>query len=203
MGPRDVAPLQALPLHFAHDMRGALASVTGALRLLLAEVRGPLSPEQRELVALALASADTLVNLVDVPSQAPEVAVARQIAHARILIVDDDENNRVLMREYLRDLDVDLSEAKSGIEALEMVRRDPPDLIILDMGLPDLDGFDVVEQIRQGSARETPLLIYSGRPLSHADRERLRLGPTAHLLKMVDDERTLVATVRSLLTAAR
>ena len=87
----------------------------------------------------------------------------------KVLIVDDDEFTRSLLRDSLKDEDVDLFEATDGEEALEMVKELKPALIIMDVMMPGKSGYTVCEEIRQEpgadgihviflSARETPPL---------------------------------------------
>jgi CheY-like chemotaxis protein len=76
----------------------------------------------------------------------------------------------------------------------------PPDLIVLDVGLPRLDGFEVVDILRQGEGHATPLIVFTGRELSRADQRQLTLGITRHLTKARSSEDELVASVRELLS---
>jgi DNA-binding response OmpR family regulator len=72
----------------------------------------------------------------------------------------------------------------SGGDAVQFCRRQEPSLIVLDLGLPDVDGFAVIRSLRSiaGIAR-TPLLIYSARDVELGERSRLTLGPTEFLTK--------------------
>jgi signal transduction histidine kinase/DNA-binding response OmpR family regulator len=63
----------------------------------------------------------------------------------RVLIVDDIEVNRHLLREYLEGIGLDITEAANGVEALELMRRDPPDIVITDMKMPRMDGEELLK----------------------------------------------------------
>jgi CheY-like chemotaxis protein len=78
-------------------------------------------------------------------------------------------------------------------------RETTPDLIVLDVGLPRLDGFEVVDILRQGKGRATPLIVFTGRELSLTDQRQLTLGMTRHLTKARSSEDELVSSVRELL----
>lgn len=100
-----------------------------------------------------------------------------------VLVVEDDEALRqVLVRQL--EAGARVRSAGTGEEALSLARECPPDLIILDVGLPGADGFAVVRALRQETGlADTALLVYTGRDLSREERERLRLGPTRVLTK--------------------
>ena len=79
----------------------------------------------------------------------------------RILIVDDEPNIVATVSPLLRARGYDVVSAMSGRAGLDAVERDKPDLIVLDLGLPDLDGVEVCRQIRQTS--NVPILVLSAR----------------------------------------
>jgi len=67
---------------------------------------------------------------------------------ARVLVVDDEPQILRALRINLRVRGYDVDVAANGAQALEMAARHPPDLVILDLGLPDLDGVDVIGGLR-------------------------------------------------------
>ena len=75
---------------------------------------------------------------------------------ARILIVDDEPNISARWRHCCAPADTRSFSAMSGRAALEAVERDKPDLIVLDLGLPDIDGVEVCRQVRQILERADP-----------------------------------------------
>jgi CheY-like chemotaxis protein len=76
------------------------------------------------------------------------------------------------------------SHAGSGAEAIELCRELTPDLFILDLVLPDLDGFGVVDWLRdQNHLRHVPLVLYSAAEPTPQEKERLKLGPTQFMTK--------------------
>jgi len=78
-----------------------------------------------------------------------------------ILLVDDEPKIVELARDYLEHAGFAVVSASDGSEALARARSDRPDLIVLDLGLPKLDGLDVARALRQGSS--VPIVILSGR----------------------------------------
>lgn len=124
----------------------------------------------------------------------------RRPGQARVLVVDDDVATRRVICARLERLGaVQVFEAADGESAVELARETRPDLIVLDVGLPGLDGFEVVDILRQGRGRATPLIVFTGRDLSRADQRQLTLGMTRHLSKARSSEEELVASVRELL----
>ncbi|MFK4510607.1 response regulator transcription factor [Bradyrhizobium daqingense] len=82
------------------------------------------------------------------------------MAH-RILIVDDEGHIREVIRVALKKAGMDVIEARDGKEALARFAADKPDLIVLDIGMPEFDGLDVCREIRKGS--DVPILFLSAR----------------------------------------
>src|ERR1051325_5900224 len=74
--------------------------------------------------------------------------------HASILVVDDEEGNRLLLRDPLEALGYRVSEATSGKEAFLAVEAAPPDLILLDVMMPELDGFEVCQRFKENLATD-------------------------------------------------
>jgi CheY-like chemotaxis protein len=123
----------------------------------------------------------------------------RRPGPAKALIVDDDTDSRAVLRERLRALGVETIEAVDGLDALRATRAEEPDLIVLDVDMPNLDGFELVATLRQEKARTTPLIVYTGRDLTQDERRALTLGITRHLTKARATEAEFVRVVRELL----
>lgn len=80
----------------------------------------------------------------------------------RVLVVDDDSRVAEAMRRMLAGAGHQVAVAHGGFEALEMIERQPPDLMVLDFRMPDLDGVDVLEELRVGGgATPFPVLVFT------------------------------------------
>ena len=79
----------------------------------------------------------------------------------RILVVDDEKNIVSSLYGILSDEGYDVSSAEDGIEALERIQNDPPDLVLLDIWIPGMDGIEVLKTIKTYQ-KELPVLIMSG-----------------------------------------
>jgi signal transduction histidine kinase/CheY-like chemotaxis protein len=103
---------------------------------------------------------------------------------AYILLVEDDEDLASVLIASFHDSPVHIDHASSRQEAIRQCINRRPDLLILDLTLPDGDGFSFVEWLRQQPAlRSLPMVVYSGREVSDAEMTKLRLGPTEFLTK--------------------
>jgi signal transduction histidine kinase/CheY-like chemotaxis protein len=101
----------------------------------------------------------------------------------RVLAVDDDPAALDLVDASLRPEGFDVVRASGGREGVERATREPFDLVILDLLMPDLDGFEVVAALRrEQSTRELPILILTAHPMRDADRARLN----GNILGIVD-----------------
>ncbi|MBX9687095.1 MAG: CHASE3 domain-containing protein [Candidatus Obscuribacterales bacterium] len=119
---------------------------------------------------------------------------------ARVLIVEDDESTREVIMQELASLKIEILIAGTGEEAISKSREMNPDLIVLDLGLPGLDGFGVVTVLRHDAAlKNTPLIVYTARDLNEEDKRNLSLGLTSYLTKSRTSESEFLVNVRNLL----
>jgi signal transduction histidine kinase/CheY-like chemotaxis protein len=103
---------------------------------------------------------------------------------AYVLLVEDDEDLAAVLTASFQDAAVHIDHASSRQQAIRQCITRPPDLLILDLTLPDGDGFSLVEWLRQQpTLRTLPLVVYSGREISESEMAKLRLGPTEFLTK--------------------
>ncbi len=103
---------------------------------------------------------------------------------AYILLVEDDDDLASVLIASFQDAPVHIDHASTRQEAIRQCINRRPDLLILDLTLPDGDGFSFVEWLRQQpTLRTLPMVVYSGREISDAEMTKLRLGPTEFLTK--------------------
>ena len=127
------------------------------------------------------------------------VAEAGRARHYRVLAVDDDATIRALSREVLEHAGYVVREAQNGAEALAAAKRFRPDLLLLDVMMPEMDGFRTAERFRAASATAmTPIIFLSARGET-ADKVRaFRIGAEDYIVKPFD-AMELVARVRKAL----
>ena len=110
-------------------------------------------------------------------------------APACILIVDDEPQNRRLLEALLRPEGYQTISAGSGAEALAAITRRPPDLILLDVMMPDMDGFEVARQVREHHASSHTPIIFVSAMTDDASRQRgLALGAIDYVTKPIDPD---------------
>ena len=114
----------------------------------------------------------------------------------RILVADDEPNIRELVRLYLSKEGYDLEFASNGPEALEKALRTSPDLVLLDLMMPKLDGFEVTKGIRESS--DVPILMLTVRKEDTVKVAGLELGADDYLTKPFNPKE-LVARVKAIL----
>ncbi len=113
-----------------------------------------------------------------------------------ILVVDDEPKITQLVRDYLERAGFAVRSARDGTEALMRARTDRPDLVVLDLGLPGLDGFDVTRRLRRDSA--VPIIMLTARDDESDTLVGLELGADDYVTKPFSP-RELVARVRAVL----
>lgn len=101
-----------------------------------------------------------------------------------VLIVDDDDDNRVMLKILLEMWEYRVVEAKDGIEAVSVAENTRPDLILMDVKMPDLDGFGVTEKIRQSEKIENvPIIFLSGCGEAVYKQKASAVGGNEYLVK--------------------
>jgi two-component system KDP operon response regulator KdpE len=113
---------------------------------------------------------------------------------ARILIVDDEPSILATMAPLLRARGYEVSTATTGQGALDAVERQPPQLVVLDLGLPDIEGVEVCRRLREG--RAIPILVLSARNAEHDKVAALDAGADDYVTKPFGSEE-LLARVRA------
>ena len=120
-------------------------------------------------------------------------------APARVVIVDDDEHIRELASLYLQKEGFDVSCASDGASAVEKINQANPSLVVLDLMLPGMSGFDVCKQVRQTS--DVPIIMLTARDEDIDKILGLELGADDYLTKPFNP-RELVARVKAILRRA-
>ena len=128
------------------------------------------------------------------------------MSQQRILIVDDYDDCRVILRYRLQRLGTfDILEATDGQEALRIVARELLNLIIMNLGLPVLDGWEATRRIRAMAppARDVPIMAYTAYALPGHEQRARQAGCDEYLTKPVLDPRSFQQAVTRLLARGR
>jgi two-component system, OmpR family, alkaline phosphatase synthesis response regulator PhoP len=134
-----------------------------------------------------------------VPQAENAVSKASDLADASILLVDDNLQNLELMHAYLESLPCRIRTAHDGIEAVRMIDEDPPDLVLLDVMMPRMSGFEVCQKIKASPATRDVVVIMVTALHEVGDFERaVECGTNDFITKPVN-KLELLTRVRSLL----
>jgi HAMP domain-containing protein/CheY-like chemotaxis protein/signal transduction histidine kinase len=111
----------------------------------------------------------------------------------RLLVVEDDKAEQMSIEELLGSSDIEIVTTGSGSDALELLRRDPCDCVVLDLRLPDMTGFEVLEELRADtSLSEVPVVVFTGRELSAEEDARLHTMARSIVVKGVESPERLL-----------
>lgn len=126
--------------------------------------------------------------------------IGRMKAVHRLLFVEDDDNIRLALRLALEDEGYEVVEAPDGVTGLKRFNEIPPDLVLLDLRLPDISGFDVCRQIRANSL--TPIIMVTAQTDTHDLVAGLEAGADDYVTKPVVTKE-LAARIRAALRRAQ
>ena len=116
-----------------------------------------------------------------------------------ILVVEDQEDNRQIIRDMLTATDYEIAEAESGEQALEVVAKQRPDLILMDIQLPGMDGYEVTRRIRADPALHSiPIFAVTSYALSGEEQKARAAGCNEYVPKPYSP-RQLLAKIRQYL----
>lgn len=119
-----------------------------------------------------------------------------------ILTIDDEPRFRESLRNYLEDYDYQVIEAENGRVGLTIFAERKPDLVLVDLRMPEVDGLEVLKGVRDGSP-DTPIIVVSGTGLISDVAEALRLGAWDYLFKPIEDLSVLGHAIQNCLERAR
>ena len=116
-----------------------------------------------------------------------------------VLVVDDHEDNRRILRDLLRSAGYEVLEATTGEDGVATAKAQPPDLILMDIQLPGIDGYEATRRIKADeAARRIPLIVVTSYALSGDDAKALAAGADAYVAKPFSP-RAMLAKVREYL----
>ena len=118
----------------------------------------------------------------------------------RILVVDDSITTRSLEKSILEAYEYRVEVAADGLQALEAIRHNPPDLVITDVMMPRLNGFQLLEQMKNTPGmKEIPVILVTSLESREEQERGLSLGADAYIVKRKFDQRELLTIVRQIL----
>ncbi|WNG32571.1 response regulator [Archangium violaceum] len=127
-------------------------------------------------------------------------SMARTGPVRKLLIIDDDDVHRYLLRQLLKDTPYVLAEAATGPQGIQLAREQVPDLIFLDFVLPDMTAFDVLDDLKADPrTRDIPVILHTSRQLQEDERQRLAKETATILAKHTLSREVAIARIRDAL----
>ncbi len=119
-------------------------------------------------------------------------------ANVTVLVIDDEEPVRQSIIAFLEDCDYQVFGAESGGEGLKIFHKEQPDVVLVDLRMPEMDGLQVLEAVRYVSP-ETPIIVVSGMGVIADAVEALRLGAWDYVIKPIQDMNILLHAIEKTL----
>lgn len=118
-----------------------------------------------------------------------------------ILVADDDKHTRMLLRAVLESENYTVSTAENGEQALELLDREHIDLVVLDVMMPEMDGYEFTRIVRQTDSA-LPILMVTAKHLPADEKKGFLVGTDDYITKPIDEEKLLLR-IKALLRRAR
>ena len=149
---------------------------------------------QRALHSGAITHLQKPVSRDDLASAFDQLATFAEKRVRKLLVVEDDEVQRMSIVELIGNGDVITTAVETGEEALNALKEEPYDCMVLDLKLPDMTGFDLIEKIQQELGRpDLPIIIYTGKELTPKEETQLRKVADAIIVKEASSPERLLA----------
>ncbi|HEY9385259.1 MAG TPA: response regulator [Gemmatimonadales bacterium] len=149
----------------------------------------------------SLGAAEYLTKPIERAQLSAVLARYRRAPGAGVLVVEDDSATRAVLRRALEKEGWKVSEAENGRVGLERVAAETPALILLDLMMPEMDGFEFLDSLRAGNAAAPPVVVITAKTLSDAERKRLDGGVREVVQKRSQDIEGLLSDVRKRVAA--
>jgi len=128
-----------------------------------------------------------VIKNIELANKEKEVATDVVFKDSKILVADDNENNRLFLSEYLRELEVHVIEATNGKEVLTCLEKNSVDIIIMDLKMPVMGGLEAIQLIRSNDKfNSIPVFAVTASVITTNEEEILKLGFNEYIIKPVD-----------------
>ncbi|HKP73550.1 MAG TPA: response regulator, partial [Pyrinomonadaceae bacterium] len=149
---------------------------------------------QRALHLGAITHLQKPVSREDLASAFDQIAAFAERRMRRLLVVEDDEAQRMSIVELIGNGDVTTTAVETGQEALDALQSEPFDCMVVDLKLPDMTGFELIEKIQKDLGRaDLPIIVYTGKELTAKEETQLRKVADAIIVKEVSSPERLLA----------
>jgi type IV pilus assembly protein PilB len=146
-------------------------------------------PSMREQALRLVVAGKTSIEEVNRVLSAEGQGGSRSHAKQRVLVTDDEPITRMLVKLLLEKQQYEVLEATNGREAVEIATRERPDLLLCDLNMPELDGYETISRLRRDmSLAMMPILVLTGEEGPAVERRVLQLGADDYIVKPFDPE---------------
>jgi CheY-like chemotaxis protein len=185
--------------NLSHELRTPINAILGWSQLIKpGESSVPELTEAVEVIQRnARLQAHLIDDLLDMSRVISGKPYAPHLDRVRVLIVDDDADALELVKRVLKSCDAEVTTAGSGAVGLELLQQECPDVVLADIGMPEMDGYEFVKQVRGlelERARNTPVVALTALARSEDRRRAMLAGFDLHVAKPVEPAE-LVAVV--------
>lgn len=162
------------------------AIIRGLIKIMHGEITVKIEPDQASSVSIHFRKVKTAkMDYLETRQTNHLDPVAVKFERSTVIVADDIEFNRDLIKTYLEDYDFDILEAENGKEVIEMVYDHDPDLILLDMKMPQMDGYEASAFLKKDeNLRNIPIIAVTASAMKQ-DEENIRISCDAYLRKPV------------------
>lgn len=126
----------------------------------------------------------TIAHLTEAPASTEDYS--ERLKGTRILVVEDNPVNQMLIRIVLKKIQVAIEVASNGLEAIELCRKQPFDLIIMDLQMPEMDGYETTRYLRQEMKLTTPIIAMTATALKEDQEKSAAIGMNDFMIKPFD-----------------
>ncbi len=148
----------------------------------------------------ALVRREVALSTLPSPNRVQSLPLDAGSTHRTVMVVDDSVTVRKVMTRFLEREGFNVITAKDGVDALQLLQEETPDLMLLDIEMPRMDGFEVAKNVRSTSRlRHLPIIMITSRTGDKHRQHALSIGVNEYLGKPYQEE-TLLKTMESLLT---
>ncbi|MCK6605552.1 MAG: response regulator [Ignavibacteriaceae bacterium] len=135
------------------------------------------------------------VSVEDINSVLSELTQYDGTTTRNLLVIEDDKGLQKGIRKLIEYSDINIDTAMTGEEAIEKLRNNSYGCVILDLGLPDMSGFELLERLEKAAVNVPPIVVYTGKDLSKEEEARLREYAESIIIKGVRSEERLIDEV--------
>lgn len=116
-----------------------------------------------------------------------------------VVLVEDDELLAIAMKTELCSQGMIVHHAANGMDALELIEAKEPDILLLDVSVPQINAFGIVERLRKGRFNNLPLVVHTSWELTEEEKDQLKLGKTEVISKIKACTSELTDIVKSVM----